>query len=229
MTDEQVTQSEEQVTQSQPQVTDDYAELKAAIAKEREQRSQTQKELATLKKQLEVFNGIDPEKARKAEEVLKEMEERSQWESKIRADVEQQFQPKLTEYQKQLQEKEQALLNFRRDVVLQEAFYKNGGFEGEFEAIAHNLHGRVQVQSDGSIKVLDDKGQPMFVKGEPATVADLILDMREKHTWFARHFRDNTKNGFGINGNGQAIAQGQLEGLDPWEKVARIREARGRA
>lgn len=213
-----------------PTSNDELAEIREALRKERELRSQYEKDAKAKAKQLEVYGGIDPEKAKRAEEILKEMEERSQWESKIRAEAEAQFQPKLTEYQKQLQEKEQSLLNFKRDVLLQEAFYKSGGFEGEFEAIAHNLHSRAQVQPDGSIKVLDDKGQPMFIKGEPATVADLMADMKEKHTWFARHFRDTTKPGFGINGTGQQPAPAQLEGLDPWEKVARIREAnQGRA
>jgi hypothetical protein len=204
----------------------------ATLQKERSARKELEKKLRTLEGQLQAFNGIDPDKAREAERIAKEIEERSQWESKIKAEIEAQYQPKISEYQKQLDERDRALVDYQRDNALEKSFYAAGGYEGEFDAIAHLLRGRVQAVREGgsvSFRVLDGKGQPMYVKGDPATMQDLVDDLKTHNMAFARHFRGSEKAGFGITGNGAGVPPGSLDGLDPWEKVARLRELKGRA
>lgn len=201
--------------------------LLKALQAEREQRKQFEKDAKTFKAQLEAFNGLDPDLARKAKEILAQQEEWAQKESKIRSDVEQTYTPKLQELEKSKTAAEQALLNYKRDVTLEREFNKAGGFAGEFEDVAGRLQGRVTIDpTTGELKVLDKAGKPSFTKGEPTTIAQLISELKGENLGFARHFKGNEGSGAGLNGSGKYNSgDPSLSGLSAWEKVERMRAA----
>lgn len=221
-----------------PEPTDDVERLKGALGKEREQARQYAKELKALKSQLEAFSGLDPEKAREALEIAKRQQEieaqQAQIVAQAKAETEGQFRPRIQELEERLNQTATEYTNFKRDQLLQDEFLKAEGLPGEFVAVAHALQGRVAFGPDGKLQVVGPDGQPEFVvdqgRSVPKTVRQLIEELKgdPNHIWFARHFKGNEKSGFGITGvpggNDPSFA-----GLDPWEKVSRIRQNQGRA
>lgn len=199
-----------------------------ALKKERELNGATQKELKALKAQLEAFSGVDPELAKKAQAILQQQEEWSQRESKMRDELEQTYQPKLSELEKRAIAAEQGLQNYKRDVVLEREFHKAGGFQGEFEAIAHALQPYVRFNPKGELEVVGKDGQREFHKGEPMTIAQKIEQIKADQIWFARHFKAAEGSGAGLSGNGRGGAiDPSLSGLPAWEQVARMRAQKG--
>lgn len=219
-----------------PSPTSDVEKLTGALSKEREQRAAAEKQAKQFQKQLEAFSGVDPELARKANEILQQSQQWEEREAKLRADVDGQYRPKLDEYDRQvkayeqkLSESQSALLNYRRDSVLEREFGKAGGFEGEFEAVASALRGRTRLNPEsGELEVLGEDGKRLYSKDDPskpATVGQLIQQLQKEQLWFSRHFKGYESGGAGINGNGRGgSGDPNWEKLPAWEKVSRMRE-----
>lgn len=215
----------------------DVEKLKGALGKERENAKSLQRELRSIKAQLEAFAGIDPAKAKEALEIAQRQEELERQQAQQRAELENsiksQYEPQLQELQAQLSEKAAAYENYKRDTLLQQEFSKADGLPGEFVAVAHALQERVKFDAEGNLVVVNAKGQPEYQivegKSQPKTVAQLIQELKKdpQYLWFARHFRGNERSGFGITSS-QANLDGIPEGLSAWERVAAIREKQGR-
>lgn len=224
MFEEQIQTEAPIAAQNETQMGGDVERLMAALQKERDARSSAEKEAKQYRAQVDAFSGVDPELAKKAQQILAQQEEFAQRESKLKAEIEGQYQPKLSEAQKQIAETEAKLLNYQRDVTLEREFVRAGGFEGEFQAIAHALRDRVQLGVNGEQKILDFKGQPAFVKGEPMTLSQLIEEMKTTQLWFARHFKGHQSSGAGLNGSARGTTfDPSLQGLSSWQKVERQR------
>lgn len=208
---------------------DPNAGLKKALESERKIRSEFEQKLKLLERQLKAFEGIDPELAKRAQELQAQQEEMLQRESKLRAEIEASYQPQLAEAKKREAEKEAELQRFKLDVQLEKAFFEQGGFPGEFEPVALALRSRAKLEPNGSIKVLDKSGNPMFVNGEPATIADLIADLQKTEVWFARHFKGYEASGMGLGGSAMGgVNDPSLSNLPPWERVAALRAKQGK-
>ena len=218
--------------------TDDIERLKGALGKERENARALAREMKMLKAQLEAFAGIEPDKAKEALEIAKKQEEfeRQQAEQRARleAEIRGQYEPQLSELQKQLQQVSQSAESYKLNTLLEREYQAADGLPGEFVAIAHALQARVKLDpTSGEPRVLDANGQVEYVvengQSRPKTVAHLITELKgdPKYTWFARHFRGNERSGFGISGS---TAGGDINpALTGWERVAALREKRGRA
>jgi hypothetical protein len=203
----------------------DIEKLNGALKSERELYKESQKQLKAIQAQLDAYSGIAPEMAQKAKEILAQQEEFAQRESKIRADVEATFTPKIKELEQVKESAERSLRHYKRDAMLEREYTKANGFPGEFDDVAKRLQGRVAIDPvTEEVKVLDKLGKPSFTKGEPTTIADLIAELKTDHLGFARHFKGSEGAGAGMNGNGRfASNDPSLAGLSAWEKVDRMR------
>ena len=217
---------------------DDIDRLKGALGKERENARNLAREMKALKAQLEAFAGIDPQKAQEALEIAKRQEEferqQAEQRAKLEAEIRGQYEPRLSELQKQLQDVSQSAEAYKLNTLLEREYNAADGLPGEFVAIAHALQARVKLDpTTGEPRILDANGQTEYIveggQSRPKTVAHLIAELKSdpKHTWFARHFRGNERSGFGISGS---TAGGDINpALTGWERVAALREKRGRA
>ena len=201
--------------------------LKLTLEKERQLRAQYEKESRQLKRQLEAFSGIDPEKAQRAEQILKEQEEMERKFSQLRSEVEREYAAKQAEAEKRAQEAQSQYLAYRKDVLLERAFYDQGGLSGEFKAVAHELRNRVQVGPDGEVQVLTPDGKPAYDKGEPMTLEGLFSQLRSQEIWFARHFKGEDAKGAGLQGGRFSPDDPRTAGMSDWEKVAYARSKNG--
>lgn len=196
-----------------------------ALQTEREQRKALEKQLKAVQQQLKAFEGIDPDLAREAKAIAAQQEEWAQKESLLKEEVAAQYQPQVQQAKQEAQAAREALLNYQRDNALEKAFYSADGLPGEFDAVAPALRDRVQMGEKGELKIFDEKGSPFFVKGEPATLSDLLSDVIEKTPWVARHFKGNDSPGFRVNGSGDySRANPQLSNLPAWERVRLSRQ-----
>lgn len=218
----------------------DNEKLMSALEKERQQRAAYEKELKTMKRQLEAFSGVDPELAKQAQQILQQKQEWEERESKLREEVDAQYKPKLSEYEQQTQalrqqltQREQQLLDYKRDTLLERAFQSLNGFEGEFEDVAHRLRSRTKINPEtGELEVLGADGKRMYSSedpSKPATVEQLIKQLQKENIGFARHFKGYESGGAGINGVGRGGAgDPNWEKLPAWERVSKMREQQGR-
>lgn len=204
---------------------EDITKLMNALQAEREARKALEKEAKAAKAQLSAFADVDPELARKAKQILAEQEEWAARESKIKAEIDQSYQPKLSELEKARLAAEQKLVAYRTDVALERAFHAAGGFQGEYQAIAHALRDRVKEDPQtGELKVYDASGKLAYHKGDPMTVEQLITELKSNQLWFARHFKGSETAGPGINGNGRSGANvPNWDALDDWSRVNALR------
>lgn len=218
-------------TTSQPDPNSETAY--ATLVKEREARKELEKKAKQLEVQLQAFAGIDPAKYKEAMEIA---EAQAEWEkqqaeikAKIEADTQAKYEPLLEQQRQQLAQTQQALLDFRRDTALEQAFYAAEGFPGEFEPAALALRGRVRVNSEGQLEVLAPDGKtPDYVadKGQsrPKSLAELIDEVKSTTPWFARHFRGSDRPGFGALGiPGQSIPA-DANSKDVWAAVTAQRQ-----
>lgn len=206
-------------------VGEDITKLMNALNAEREARKALEKEAKAARAQLSAFSDIDPELARKAKQILAEQEEWAARESKIKAEIDQSYQPKLSELEKARLAAEQKLVAYRTDVALERAFHAAGGFQGEYTAIAHALRDRVKEDpTSGELKVYTADGKQAYHKGDPMTVEQLIGELKANQLWFARHFKGSETAGPGINGNGRSGANvPNWDNLDDWSRVNALR------
>ena len=207
------------------------------------ERAQLKEQLRQTQAQMKAFEGMDPSKYAEAMRIADQQIEWARQKSELEASLKQQYEPQIQERDTQLTQHKSALANYYADVAAEQAFLAADGIAGEFAAIAPAVQQRMQVDTAnlefdasgrlklGSVKVqvLDEKGQPMFVDGKPATMAELIKDLASKHTWIARHFKGNNTPGFQLGGKGDFSAQNpNMAKLPAWQRVNLQRQQAGR-
>jgi multidrug efflux pump subunit AcrA (membrane-fusion protein) len=204
----------------------DLENLRKALEAERKQNRQAQA-------QLKAFEGIDPDGAKRALEIAAKQQEWEEAQAKLKADTEAEiksrYEPTIAQQQQQLAEAQQALADYKRDTQLERAFLEQGGFADGFEYARIDLQQRVRLKDNGSLEVLNAKGEPDWVadKGSsrPKTLGELIAELKATNNRFARQFKASDRAGFGINGNGMGTASGEFADLPAWERVNRMRRA----
>lgn len=209
--------------------SNDVQKLAETLKKERQRANQ-------LEKQLKALGNIDPDVARRAQEILQQQQEWGEREEKLRAEIDGQYRPKLDEYnrkeqayQQQLQQKQSELLNFKRDTLLSREFVKAGGFDGEFEEIAHRLQSRTRLNPEtDELEVVDGQGKRVYSMDDPSkpmSIAQLIEQLKKENIGFARHFKGFEVGGMGLSGSGKGGGNDPaLSGLNPWDRLAKLRE-----
>ena len=109
--------------------------------------------------------------------------------------------------------------NFKRDTILEEAYRKEGGIDGEFNYVAKFLRQRTELANleDDELLVLDDQGNQLLVadngRSRPATPVDLIRELRTSAAGFDSHFA--------FQGAEESLAPGYE--MSPWERLAEQR------
>ncbi len=202
------------------------------MVKERDARKEAERRMKALEQQLRAFEGIDPDTARKAQEIAAKQQEWEEAQAKLKADIEaenkQKYEPQIQQYQQQLAEAQQQLVDYQRDTQLERAFVEAGGFPDGFEYAKIDLQQRVRLSKDGTLEVLNAKGEPDWVadKGQsrPKTVQELIDELKQGSQRFARQFKANDRPGFGLSGNGLNPSDPSFKGMSAWDKVAAMRE-----
>lgn len=124
-------------------------------------------------------------------------------------------------YEKELEQErnarlgyEAALVNNDRTLKITSAITEVGG---NVKLLAPHVANRLKAEVDGgkvTYTVLDEAGNPMFVKGNPATIKDLVAELRSSDD-FAGAFAGSGASGAGTSAS--AAATGSLKG-NPWAK-----------
>ena len=200
----------------------------ATARKERALRQDLERKLTQLQK---TYADINPDVARRAQEVLdqseRQQEQSSKWEAEIEARFKLQYEPLVAQLQADAKVANQRHLDYCRDVQLERAFYECDGLAGEFEPCSLALKRRIAVKEDGEIVVLKADGKtPDFVASPDGarakSVADLIEELKQSkdHAWFARHFKGTERGGFGITGDSAIYANDPAYAqLQPWQRL----------
>lgn len=208
-----------------------------ALRKEREERARIEKELKLLKS---TYADIDPNVARKAQEVLKKAQEqeeaRAKYEAELQAKYESEYKPQVEAANKQAVEARNQLLAFKQEVAWQQAYESMKGIRGEFIAVKNALMQFSRVDDKGNIVILDAEGKPAYIpddKGQarPMKAEELIADLlkKEEYTWFARHFEGSNVGGLGLNGSGSGgLSIPGYDKLPAWKQVELQREQQSR-
>lgn len=204
---------------------------KRAIATLRGEKKELTTKLGELQRQLEVFKGIDPEKAKQAEIELERLRQETATASKIKAEAEaelqSQYEQKLKHQENLATEAQQALVEYKLNSQLERAFYAAGGLEGEFDYISPIMRARAKMDKEDLV-VLDESGEPAFSadngKSRPMTLNELIDSLCEKNSGFARHFKSTAE---AITKRQTVNGQPDFTGVDdPWEKLRMSRAAK---
>lgn len=231
--EQEIQQPETQAPATPPQPDPNSETAYATLVKEREARKELEKKAKNLEVQLQAFAGIDPEKYKEAMELAAAQEEwekqQAEIKAKIEADSQAKYEPVIEQQRQQLAQAQQALLDFRRDTALEQAFYAADGFPGEFEPAALALRSRVRVNSEGQLEVLAADGKtPDYVadKGQsrPKNLAELIDEVKGTTAWFARHFKGSDRPGFGVLGTAGQPITGDANPKDVWAAVTAQRQ-----
>lgn len=155
-------------------------------------------ELKSLKKNSEVM-----------QMQLKELQSAQAPKKEEPAQPEQKVTPKEEHLVKELENKEktinsikQSLIREKVDVSLTKAIEEHKGIS---ELLKPHLNGRIKADySDNGeivITILDQKGNPMFKNGEPASITDLVEEYKS-NAIFGRAFESSGVSGSGTRGNG---------------------------
>ena len=218
-------------------VSNEIDRVLATLNKERELRAAEERKAKDLARKLEVFEGVDPEVAKRAAEILKKDEERlieqSKLEARVKKETEDLYKPQIAELSRSLAETQAAFNQKELDTALSNVFYspEMQGFPGEYDAIAHAVRSRAKFDPQTrQVTVYKKDGTQMLIReganaGNPATVSDLIAEMKATEPWFARHFASRDARGAGVQGNGRSLGVANTEGMSNWEIVARNRAA----
>lgn len=223
------TETETKAETATDTTAEDNTKLLEALKKERQLKAEADKQRKALEKQLQAFQGIDPDLAKKAEAILQEQQQREDWETQVKQSIEAEYLPRLTQAE---QERDQAIAqlhNYQMDSVLERAAIKAECFANEYHLIAPLLKSRAQFDpKTGTVKVVDASGKPVLSKGEPMTVDALIEELKAKDMGFARHFRAADASGAGINGrSAQPIENSSIGTGSAWDKLRVLRERQG--
>lgn len=197
---------------------EDVKNLKSALGKERG-------EADRWRKAAEKYGDLDPDRAREALAKLEEFEQIDPSKEADRiaaAKVEAMSKQLVAKHQSELESRDKRAEHLKTTVekllIDQAATMALAEAKGSVKLLLPHVRTRTRVvEQDGSfrVEVLQDDGNPMYnAKGDPASISDLIADMRGSDE-FQRAFEASGHSGAGMarpNGTGGGAATSRNQG-----------------
>jgi len=189
---------------------EDVSGLKSALAKERENASNSSKKLRALEEQ---FSGIDLEEYNRLKELEKteaekNAEKKGEWD-KLKLQMTEAHNEELG---KRTERENKLLSVLERKTIDAEAISALNELEGNVQLLLPHVKNHVKmVEEDGTFvaRVVDDQGNPR-VNGEGnfLTVKELVSEMRDQDT-YAGAFKVGAKSGTGTPPGGSGEGNGK--------------------
>lgn len=224
--------------QNQPQKDDDTEGIRGALKKERER-------ARSLEAQLKKFQGIDPEKYATYEQAIshqeqerqererKELEAKGNYEKAIaterekHAQQQQTLSARVSELEKQLQEKDRAIANKNISVAFQNAFIEAGGIPGSVKFLQREIESYLRYdEKEDRVMIVDPKTdvEVSDKKGNAIGLKEWIEGFKQVH---ANLFKaENNANGSGAPSRNGAIINNKID-TSKMSSIEKMRIGRG--
>lgn len=161
-------QIQEPVATENLQEKEDVSKLVKALKSEREARKTYERQIKEKEKQLEKFAQINPEEYQTLQaEAAKAAEIESRYGESIRA-IEEKYGRQAAEAEAKAKAAESKIASFQKKYALEKVFNAAGGRTDAadgvsfFDMFSEQLSGRFNLETDGSITVIDQQGDPVL-------------------------------------------------------------------
>ena len=189
-----------------------FEEIKSDMIKYKTERKELSEELDGLKSKVisdedrELLEEIKAKREAEKEQSVKTLDDLKRLKKKELQEQAEQYQTKMTELEKSLKDKEQAIHNLTVNSAIVQAASEAGAIKPE-QLVSLLSNQFSVVNNDGSLSavVLDEFGEPKKVEGETLTVSKVVKSFLEDNPHFVRP--GNTPNGSGSNGARKTVGE----------------------
>ena len=186
-------------------------------------------ELQKANEKLQAFEGLDPEDARKAIDFMKTHEGKEAKVDEVKKQMQQQYEEKLSEKEKELAERDQQI----HKLVVSNSFANSKTINEQTVLppdVAEAYFGRFFKVEDGKAIAYDSNGNVIYSKekpGEPASFDEALQSIIEQYPQKDRILKAAPGGGGATPGEGEtkarAISRSQFDSLNASEKMSFVK------
>jgi hypothetical protein len=188
---------------------DEVQNLLKALKSEREARKIYEKEVKEKAAQLEKFAQINPDEYRKLQEEASIAAREKAAADERTSLLEEKYGGQAAEAAKRAEAANRELQEFRKRYALEKVFFSAGGRTDSadgvsfFDMLANQIGGQFRLESDGSVTVIDNAGDPILDKDSGRRVnPEDYLGQFKTHPIYGTFFKGNKGSGAGIGYGG---------------------------